>query len=372
MEQIYLVSSAGFPNYGDEIITLKWLRFLSAHKPNAEVWLDSTNPSHAAFLFKDAHPKLHFVNTLWQLMKDINKVEKVPHLAGTYTNSLLRNSGKSKEVFGIELLKNVNVIHFLGGGYINSVWRDHYLLLQTASILKEINPDILLYGTGLGLFPQSQETLAPTRDSLKLFDHLSVRDQESSIIAETPLGYDDAFLGLEDDVCNIQKQKQRAFISLQQDVVGRNEAIIPKIVKILVDSGIEPDEPIMVFEALIPGDNWALKRLQELWFGQVSLLPFKETWEMGFPVGEDALWVSSRFHMHLLAASHGMRGVALLFDNSYYHNKHKSLFDLNTGWSSYTLDSPNNPKGTINADFPSIAREIAQDKESEAIKLYGN
>ncbi|MCI1902289.1 MAG: polysaccharide pyruvyl transferase family protein [Bifidobacteriaceae bacterium] len=375
MDRIYLVSAGGFPNYGDEFITLAWLRFLAKQRPDTEVWVDCLNPGHAELMFRDKHPNVHFVNTLWQLIKDVNKKEKTPQGAQRYLTQLVHHSGESREVFGIELLKTVKSIHFLGGGYINNVWRDHYLLVQLAAALKQMHPQIGLYGTGLGLYPQGNEMLPFVRESLAKFDHLSVRDHDSADIAGTDLGYDDAFLGLNDEFKDEffddrPQSSARAFVSLQQDVVGRNEAAIPKIAEMLIASGIEPDEPIQVFEAMVPDDGWSVRKLQESWFGKVSLLPFTQIWEKGFPRAEGAVWVSSRFHMHLLAAAQGMRGVGLVFDNQYYQNKHQSLFELGTGWAKFAENSRQATTASLNEEFPQKAADIAEKKIEEARGLY--
>lgn len=371
MERIYLVSAAGFPNYGDEFITLVWLKFLAKSHPEAQVWVDCLNPGHAQLLFSQVHPNVHFVNTLWQLIKDVNKKEKDPQRATNYISYLLKNDTETKEYLGIELLKTVDSLHFLGGGYVNTVWRDHYLLLQLASAFKKLNPDLRLFGTGLGLYPIDQHALPFVKKSLKTFDSLSVRDEASAKIAGIPLGYDDAFLGLGDEFFDDRPaDSARVFISLQQDVIGRNEAAIPKIAEMLISSGVEPDEPIQIFEALPPDDNWSVERFTESWFGEVSLLPFYQIWDKGFPRISNGVWASSRFHMHLLAASQGMRGIGLVFDNRYYQNKHRSLFDLKTGWGEFHDKSGELVTAGINKEFPARATVIGEEKNREARTLY--
>ena len=67
VRRLYLVAAAGYPNYGDELITAQWLRYLAQHEPEAEIWVDCHNPGGAALLFRDLHPNLHFVDTVWQL-----------------------------------------------------------------------------------------------------------------------------------------------------------------------------------------------------------------------------------------------------------------------------------------------------------------
>ena len=49
---IYLISMAGFPNYGDELIAARWLQFLAEHHPDVDVWLDVREPGTVASLLK--------------------------------------------------------------------------------------------------------------------------------------------------------------------------------------------------------------------------------------------------------------------------------------------------------------------------------
>ena len=62
---IYLIGTAGHPNYGDELITASWLRELARTFPDAEVWLDSPRPGQASVLFDGIHPGLRCVDTLF-------------------------------------------------------------------------------------------------------------------------------------------------------------------------------------------------------------------------------------------------------------------------------------------------------------------
>lgn len=45
---VYLLATAGNPNYGDEFIVRSWLEFLQQSAPGAVVWLDAPNPGLCA------------------------------------------------------------------------------------------------------------------------------------------------------------------------------------------------------------------------------------------------------------------------------------------------------------------------------------
>ena len=168
----YLVSTAGQPNWGDEFITRAWIRFLAKSDPDSEIWLDCPNPSHSSLLLKDEHPHLHVVNTLWQLVWNTSDLLDDSEAAAQKIRGWIRDGGTPREDFGIDLLRSMDTVHLLGGGYINQLWKANVLLLVALAQLKELNPKVLLYGTGLGLAPLKGIDLFLARTSLTAFDHM--------------------------------------------------------------------------------------------------------------------------------------------------------------------------------------------------------
>lgn len=371
----YLVSTAGQPNWGDEFITRAWIRFLAKSDPDSEIWLDCPNPSHSSLLLKDEHPHLHVVNTLWQLVWNTSDLLDDSEAAAQKIRGWIRDGGTPREDFGIDLLRSMDTVHLLGGGYINQLWKANVLLLVALAQLKEeLNPKVLLYGTGLGLAPLKGIDLFLARTSLTAFDHMSVRDSRSADIAGTERGFDDAFLEIANTGSDWLEQNAsaRAFVCLQQDVVGRNPKAVKAAVDSLLLSGVEKSEPIFLVEAIPPEDSWSLDLFKDQWPGEVWLLPFSHLWNYGFPNAADTVWISSRFHMHLLGACAGARGIAMGFGNEYYDIKHGSLMDLGTGWANLdvSVDHPAPVSATASSKFPAESLRIARKKKREANQLY--
>jgi polysaccharide pyruvyl transferase WcaK-like protein len=368
----YLVSTAGLPNFGDEFITRTWLRYLAEKEPHGEVWLDCSNPGHAALLFNGIHPHLHIVNTLWQLVwNSSHLLEDLPK-ATELIRHWITEKGTPREDLGIDLLTKMDSIHFLGGGYVNDLWKANLLLFTAADSVKKQNPSLTLFTTGLGLSPLSGENLTLFRESLTNFQYVGVRDSESAKAAQTSIGFDDAFLALsqENYTWNTQYPRSRAFICLQQDVIGKYENSVSTILSSLRDSGVDEDETLTLVEAIPPDDSWSLPSFQEQWPGEVELLPFTYLWNIGFPTGEDVIWASSRFHMHLLGAASGARGINLQSGNSYYQNKHASLLRLGTGWNTLSLQESEKKVAAKTTDFAAKAATISSEKKREADFLY--
>ena len=371
----YLVSTAGLPNLGDEFITRAWLQYLARYEPESDIWLDCSNPSHASLLFKDIHPHLHVVNTLWQLVWNTQHLLHDSAAAAEQMKHWIDDAGTPREDLGIDLLRNVDSIHFLGGGYISQMWKANALLLTAAYQAKRRNPTLRLYATGLGLYPLEGIDKQLVSEALHIFDHASVRDKESAELTGIERLPDDAFLALADESWKDLEYPGRAFVCLQQDVVGKHPDAIRTITDSLLKSGISENEPLTIVEAIPPDDAWSAEQFENIWPSEVRVLPFTRLWNIGIPSNPDAVWISSRFHVHLLAAAAGAKGLALQFGNDYYNVKHQSLLDIGTGWDTLHIHDnvENMPHvATCNAQFTSIAARLSQQKMNEASLLYGS
>ena len=125
---IYLVGTSGWPNYGDELITAGWLRFYAEHAPDAEIWLDTQRPGQSAVLHSGIHPNLRCTDTLYHACW--NASTDVPTQAAAFGARIVGEPGLiPREASGVEVLTHADLIHVLGGGFINSMWPQHYTLL---------------------------------------------------------------------------------------------------------------------------------------------------------------------------------------------------------------------------------------------------
>ena len=77
----------------------------------------------------------------------------------------------------------------------------------------------------------------------------------------------------------------------------------------------------------------AYERLADL-IPEERFVPFVHVWTHGLPLSARQTWVTSRFHLHLLAAAAGARGIAVGMKKGYYDVKHQSVTALGSGWPS--------------------------------------
>lgn len=366
---LYLVSTAGHPNYGDELITRAWLDHLAARFPDREVWLDCPHPGRAAHLFARTHPRLRLTDTLWELALGSDSHDPVADAARI--ERLVRDLGSPRFDAGLLALREMDSIHLLGGGYLNTMWQDNLGLVTAMAAVREAF-GVRVFATGLGLMPLMADggaDLAPwLRDRFAGFEHVEVRDEPSAAAIGAELGLDDAFLAL--------AQKRRAFderrspdrmVLVQGDLrAWGDDAALATIESFL--AGIS-DASVGFAEAVPPDDH----RYRERALPDGRFYAFGHIWADGLPARAGQRWLTSRFHVHLMAAAAGAAGLVVMGRPGYYDVKHESLFALGTGWTAVRAgDRVRAEDATVDPAFGDTARELAARKAQLADRLYAS
>lgn len=365
---VYLISTAGHPNYGDELIAAAWLRFLADRRPEARVWLDCPQPGRAAVLLDGLHPNLRVTDTLWRVTWQADGDDRAA--AHARARELVTHYGTPREDLGIEIAAQAASIHLIGGGHLTSQWRANLLLPTLASQLHRLH-GMPVHMTGTGLLPVEDEDAALLTEAFADFTHLDVRDAESAARFGLPHGQDDAFLGLASGATRADARPTPAgMLLLQGDLHDREamSAVVTRALGTLRAEGLEGEE-IGVVEAIPPDDSWLLEQVREEWEGPVRFFPFGEVWKEGLPVRPDQVWITSRFHVHLVGASFGARGIAVNTGLEYYRIKHASLSDLGTGWTVVSADAEWDAPAVADG-FPAKAQEFAKARAAVAHTIY--
>lgn len=320
-ERIHLVSWAGFPNYGDELITARWLRFLARHRPHAEVHLDTRFPGMTGALFAGMHPRLVATDAVFRALDAVLRYEQ------RTIGELVRDLGTPHFDLLLEDLREADTVHVLGGGWQNSRWADNALALDALRAVSEHSGARLL-ATGQGLMPAGPA-------SFDGFDHVSVRDVPSAELLGIERGYDDAYLLGPSAVPRRRSSSEveEVVLCIQDDLQDegsfeRNVAYAREAVRAL---GI-PRERVRYVEAIPGTDHPGYAALSDV-VAEDGFVPFGGMWREGLEMGPHQLWISTRFHHHLVASLHGARGVALVGDTGYYDIKHRSIAELGSHWT---------------------------------------
>lgn len=335
---LYLVATPGHPNFGDEVIVRRWLETLATVEPGAQVWVDCPNPGPAAALLKDAHPDLHFTDTVFRLCWEAPG--ETPKEVEEFVTSALDHPWEAPRwIPGIDLLRTADVFHVVGGGYVNTIWPRHTGIVAVARWMKRA-AQARVAATGLGLLPADDGADALWREAAPSFDVLTVRDTESHELfqgaPQARLAPDDVFLGGLAPLYARDAASAPAFMVCVQDDLNKSDDFTPVVetVASTLRAWGATGQKIGVVECIPRVDRRIYDRLVPE-FGDD--LQFYSLWEIlrdGFPAAPHQRWVSSRFHPHILAAAAGASGVTLSIREDYYDVKHAAVRRMGSDWGA--------------------------------------
>ncbi|TWF93556.1 polysaccharide pyruvyl transferase family protein [Saccharopolyspora dendranthemae] len=367
--RIYLVATTGNPNYGDELIAAAWLKHLAKVAPHSEIWLDSPNPGPSSVLLSHLHPNVKFTDTFWRLCWEAPEDE--PWAVAAFAQHAIHNPGLAPRwVAGIELAAQMDLFHVIGGGFINGIWPRHIgLLAATAAAAHRSGGRAVM--TGQGLSPVAEGAGALLRSLTEQFEVVDVRDEPSAAALVNPtVTGDDMFFGVESGLFRTDDDDVReVMICMQSDLLDES---VPALAGFLLDTlrewRVKPEQ--VAFVEGIPRADREVFSLVEHDLPGARFHAFDEILREGLPARPGQRWLSTRFHLHLLAAAAGASGVAVSINSGYYTNKHRSLIERGSGWElSEGLRVPASPSG---GGFSTAAlRELQQRKAALAKSIYG-
>lgn len=371
----YLVATAGFPNYGDELILDAWLRHLGEVAPHAEIWVDTHSPGPSQTLFGRAHPRVRFVDTLWRLCWESPSDD--PWEVAAWVQNAIANPGMAPRWHqGIAVLHRLDVVHVVGGGYVNAVWPRHLGLLAGAAAAAR-HSGARAAMSGHGLTPQAPGA-GPLLCALAgRFDVVDVRDADSADLLGVATGVDDAFLTIGQGHRTTTPEQAwpdesppSVMICLQSDMNDLGTASIAgATLSMLRGWGVAPEQ-VGVVEG-IPRVDREVYALIEHEMPGARFYPFVDVWDNGLPVSAGQTWISTRFHPHMVAAAAGATGVAISISPDYYATKHRSLIELGSGWT-LVEDLEKVPERPTRGGFDAATvQRLRRQKREVADAIYG-
>lgn len=332
-QTVYLVGTTGHPNYGDELIAATWLRYLADTAADNEVWLDCPCPGPSAVLLGHLHPRVRFTDTLWRLCWEAPARD--PWEVAAFVQQAINNPGLAPRwVAGIELAARADLVHVIGGGYVNGIWPRHVGLLAGAvAAVRRSGGRAAM--TGQGLWPVAEHTPPLLRSLAAQFAVVDVRDELSADLlmpdCAVEVTGDDLFFGIRPELFRTD-EPPRMMVCLQSDLLETTVAALAGfLLETLRRWDVRPAQ--LGFAEGIPRVDREVYALLEHDLPGARFFPFSEIMDRGLPAAEGQWWLSTRFHMHLLAAAAGAAGVAVSINSGYYTNKHRSLLDRGSRWA---------------------------------------
>lgn len=366
---VYLVGTTGNPNYGDELIGATWLKYLARTVPESEVWLDCPNPGQSEVLLGHLHPRARFTDTFWRLCWEAPSEE--PWQVSAFVQHAIADPGLAPRwVAGIELAATADVVHLIGGGYVNGIWPRHIGLLAAAVAAARRSGGRAAM-TGQGLWPVPENAEALLRSLADQFEIIDVRDEPSAELLNASLRPDvtgdDMFFGIEPGLFR-EDEAREIMVCVQSDLL---DVSVPSLAGFLLDTlrawGVR-SEQVGLVEG-IPRVDREVFSLVEHDLPNARFYPFSEITTFGLPATTGQSWLSTRFHTHLMAAAAGAEGVAVSINSDYYTNKHRSLIERGSNWAlSEGLSIPDPP---VDGGFdPADLRALHDRKAQLARSIY--
>ncbi|MBH1928460.1 polysaccharide pyruvyl transferase family protein [Serratia rubidaea] len=355
----YLVSAAGMPNFGDDMLTRYWIEELQQRFPGCTIYLDAVDAVVAAKLF----PHIKCVDYLWRLAQALGNDGSIEDkFSDRYTMPL-------RERLMSEVFNSVESIHLLGGGYINELWGANRRLVELVAYFGKIN-QIHCYATGLGLLPLSSENAAKMAPFIRKFTQFDVRDKASyDVLAPFELpalnfSGDDYFSFPLHPVGNIVPQESATLHLCIHTELSENEVLTADLLALLQPVAAHfcqhnANATIRFYEFRPGSDGVFFQQVQKL-LPTVEFVTFEQIWQDGLAFSTHDYCISSRFHFQVIAASLGVAGVSLSWSD-YYDNKFSSLKQI-SDWPVLRPDVA--PEVLISQLFmPSPSTDRKQGKE---------
>lgn len=355
MRSRILYCFGGCGNFGDDYILDQWVDFYKKNDPDLKLliarrdhWLSDFYRDVPGFSLQPVFAEEYFLALTEKAVEGADYV-RAAMLAGKAAAGVMLDPSSENA----DLLRGVEAIHFCGGGYWNRIFKDVWGM---ASMLSEIAValDVPLYGTGLGLTPALVGR--PLADKIvKRFNFIETRDQEgfADFSARYPglnlaYGLDDVFLTpVKANDAERHNRRPRIYFCIQSDLREdvNHARILEKCLQLLAQHGDRYDVGYLKFHDA--PDTVFLDKLRAATDRPIHVYDKNMLLRDGLPVAEQDVCVTTRFHLHLLAARLGARGGYVWTGDEYYRIKHKSLTDIGSGWVDFL--SPDTPVASLTA-----------------------
>lgn len=389
MINVILLGAIGNPNTGDEAVLQTTLQLLNRNRDIInKVYIFSKNTSYTAFFSDTLELNIIPVSFLHQITLECNfdtqkmksRFDKI--LAGDIDGYSDENY-LDKAI--ISIFKDANVLHVIGGGYINSIWPD--MLLEVGFAVKMAQKYTVKYlFTGISAYPLESKdrvffydmcenaTLVDFRDK-SCFD--LVRSKENCQIT-----IDDAmFLSTSstDNSTNFVNEKRYANFILHpwinyEDVVQDkiDNIISPFIQKIIKDGEVDyvnllgfSTGDLEIWKSFIEGK---MSKSTKMKIKMIDCLSINSV-DVKTLITKAYFNVSTRFHAAVFSLSESIPVLGLYYD-PYYRNKMMSVFNLFSNTQCKSIRDINVcDLQNFYSEIPKIKQNL-DENHSKVVKLY--
>jgi glycosyltransferase involved in cell wall biosynthesis/polysaccharide pyruvyl transferase WcaK-like protein len=381
--RIGLIGSIANPNFGDDAIldvTLK--KIYRLYGENCKVYVFSKDASYTENQCASTPLKIISVDYLHRIsVRNQYQLDQM-ELEG---DALLESSVSSDNYEYAEIhriFKQLDVLHIIGGGYINTLWKDMlYEVYLSCKLAKKYGSRIL--ATGISIYPFDLRYEKYIREIINDCVYVDFRDESYKTLPtdlqslNITCTCDDAFIHSEYSAINVNSEylnmtfapgieSSENFHSVAQNI------IIPFLEKTLQDN-VFSEVNILGFA---PGDFKVWDEVE----GEIPTGIAKRIHRIDF-IGKDIDFcikvlvnakcnIGTRYHMAVLSLANGVPSYGIYFGKGYYQNKITELFKT-TGLSSFSsLDDVSIERlNLFISELPTLREHLKQSNKT-TVKLY--
>jgi hypothetical protein len=347
---IYLITGAGEPNFGDELIVLDWIEFYRSQGYKGPIFVDCKSGSGARKLHGSTE-NVHFGWFLKALATgDKGSISDYIRAGRQFVDAALGVSKAEDQSLAANAMQRVGkldqpenfsstrFVHLVGGGYINGNWNNSFSLIGAASQLsKQLGCKAV--ATGLGMAPL-EELRSIDRMSLSRaiadFAYFEVRDDTSAkLLGKNGVKGSQMVVGLDDSFLQPPKTKSEfRGRSLHLALFGRHlEGSNGEKLMNLIKTAAADYDRVLCWQCNA-ADEAACASIESQ-LPNVKRLYNRGLLYNGMPIQSEDSMITSRFHPHLLASRAGISGFYLVHSD-FYSVKHQSVVDLGSAFERYS------------------------------------
>lgn len=342
LNKVVLIGGAGAPNYGDELIVKGWKEYFLKNK-KAEKVIFYENIASKEIEVHGEDPGVTFRDGLVRVAKNVAGLDFWDQVIRGY--KFIESDGFSVySSFDIDDLKDADVVHLHGGGYLNNFDPDKGFYVGLLAALKKTrNIKIVATGIGFGPVPDvGKKRLKIIEEIFSYFDFFELRDVDNFRLLKKKFpsgnfvfGLDDCYLLKASDFLRNKRKskKKRMYLSFLEYNVRK---IGEEFWDWVVERSKDFDE--VVFFESYPWQDRKVYDFVKTKVDGVRYLPLSESLN-GIPMSSNDFVISARFHTHYAFSRNGISGVYSK-DSRYYDIKHQSILDLGSEFVFSDLSTP--------------------------------
>ena len=390
-KKIALFGAIANPNVGDEAILNANLQMIyRMYGNNCKVYIFSKNASFSAQYSTYRDMQIICVDYLHKISEntffDIEKIKD-------YEDKILKYPEKSSASLADELLiaslheifMEIDILHIIGGGYLNSLWPD---IVYEAEIAVKL---ARLYGkkyivTGISTYPVDEKVYPVIKEILDGSELVDYRDQTFPRVKNAQVTIDDAtFL---EDIYDDKKNTKYANIlfhlwkSYEDLSLDKIKSVIIPFIKECIEKEIVD---YVNFLAFSEEDAEFWKKIDLSIFKEYEKIHFLRLWTRNSSyckhvVSNAEFNIGSRFHLAVFSLSSCVPVLSVYYDD-YYKNKNGSLHnvygskwvtsidELNKNTLDVFLQSIDSTKKQLSYNFKQV-RKLYVEKCKSVAKAY--